>query len=85
MAELKTRQTNASVGACLVGSSSRKSEISVDLLAGLQDQEELPAELGKHRTGRGCLDVRRLSDIKVQVLEKLIGRSVAELRRRHPR
>ena len=70
--------------ACLAGFSSRKAEISLYLMPGLEAKGTLLAELGKHKAGKGCLYVKRLSDIDVRVLEKLIRESVAELRRRYP-
>jgi len=70
--------------ACLVGFSSRKSEIAVYLATGFESREKLLLELGKHKTGKACLYIKRLSDIQVPVLEKLIQESVTELRRRYP-
>ena len=70
--------------ACLAGFSSRKAEISLYLMPGLDAKQTLLAALGKHKAGKGCLYVKRLSDIDVRVLEKLIRASVAELRRRYP-
>jgi hypothetical protein len=71
--------------ACLAGFSSRKAEISLYLMPGLQAKERLLAALGRHKAGKGCLYIKRLSDIDVRVLEKLIRESVAELRRRYPK
>ncbi|MEQ1517312.1 MAG: DUF1801 domain-containing protein [Usitatibacteraceae bacterium] len=70
--------------ACLVGFSSRKGDISVYIISGFEDREKLLGELGKHKTGKACLYLKRLSDIKVPILEKLIKESVAEMRRRYP-
>ena len=71
--------------ACLAGFSSRKAEITLYLMPGLDAKQTLLAALGKHKAGKGCLYVKRLSDIDVRVLEKLIRESVAELRRRYPK
>jgi hypothetical protein len=70
---------------CLAGFSSRKAEISLYLMPGPDAKQTLLAALGKHKAGKGCLYVKRLSDIDVRVLEKLIRESVAELRRRYPK
>jgi hypothetical protein len=70
---------------CLAGFSSRKAEISLYLMPGLQAKATLLAALGRHKAGKGCLYIRRLSDIDVGVLETLVRESVAELRRRYPR
>jgi hypothetical protein len=71
--------------ACLAGFSSRKAEISLYLMPGLDATQTLLAALGKHKAGKGCLYVKRLSDIDVRVLENLIRDTVAELRRRYPK
>ena len=69
--------------ACLVGFSSRKGDISIYLMAGFAGQDELLARLGRHRMGKACLYVRRLSDIDVGVLRALVAGSVAEMNRLH--
>lgn len=72
---------------CVVGFSSRKGDISVYLLAGYEDAEtrKLLAALGRHKTGKSCLYLRRLADVKLDVLERLVERSVVETRRRWPK
>jgi hypothetical protein len=67
---------------CLVGFSSRKSDIAVYLVASFPGREELLAKLGKHKLGKGCLYLRRFSDVDPKVLEQLVVSSVAE-RKRH--
>ena len=67
---------------CLTGFSSRKGDISIYLIASFPRREELLAQLGKYKLGKGCLYIRRLSDIDLKVLEQLVISSVAE-RKRH--
>ena len=71
---------------CLVGFSSRKGDISIYLMPGYESAEAraLLAELGRHKIGKACLYVRRLSDIQLPVLEQLVARSVSEIRRLYP-
>lgn len=68
---------------CLVGFSSRKGDISIYLMAGFSDRDELLARLGRHKMGKGCLYVRRLNDIDPKVLEQLVAGSIAEVKRRY--
>ena len=42
------------------------------MVNGSEKQRELLVKLGKHRTGKGCLYVKRLSDVDEKVLEKII-------------
>ena len=44
----------------------------------------LLAKLGKHRIGKVCIYVRRLTDIDLKVLETLVTRSITETKRLYP-
>lgn len=70
--------------ACLAGFSFRKPEIVVYIADGFESREKLLQKLGKHRTGKVCVYFKRLSDIDVVVLEKLVKASVAAMRKRYP-
>ena len=39
--------------------------------------------LGKHKGGKGCLYIRRLEDVDTKVLEKLVTKSVADVKQRY--
>jgi hypothetical protein len=69
--------------ACVAGFSSRKPDLTVYVLASGPGQEELLSRLGKHKMGKACLYIRRLSDVDTKVLERLISGSVAEVKRRY--
>lgn len=60
---------------CAVGFSSRKAEISVYGVTGVEGAETLLAKLGKYKLGKGCLYVGRMSDIDVNILEKLVSQA----------
>jgi len=68
---------------CLVGFSSRKGDISVYGLASSPDHGEPSAGIGKHKMGKGCLYIRKLSDIDLNVLEQLVAGSFAERKRQY--
>lgn len=65
------------------GFSSRKAGLSIYLVAAGADQASLLARLGKHKMAKACLTLKRLSDIDLAVLEKLVKDSVAEVQRQH--
>jgi len=69
---------------CMVGFSSRKGDISIYLMAGFPGRDELLAKLGRHKLGKACLYVKRLGDLDLAVLERLVAGSMAEVRRRYP-
>jgi hypothetical protein len=68
----------------LTGFSIRKKDISIYTNIYLAPEDPLLKTLGKFRHGKSCLYVRRLSDIRLDVLEKLVRFSVAKLREMHP-
>ena len=58
---------------CLTGFSSRKAAISIYLACGSGERlAGLLAKLGKHKMGKGCLNVQRLADVDRTVLAELI-------------
>jgi hypothetical protein len=67
---------------CLVGFSSRKSDISLYGLQGVPGHEALVSKLGKHKAGKGCLYIKRLGDIDLKVLEQLVAHAVTAKERK---
>ena len=60
----------------IAGFSPRKQALTVYILAGFGRFEKLMNKLGKYKTGKSCLYIKRLSDVDQKVLEKLIDGSV---------
>jgi len=67
-----------------VGFSPRKQNLTVYIMPGFSEYRGLLERLGKHTTGKSCLYIKRLSDIDLNVLEAMIGKSVAAMNARHP-
>lgn len=65
---------------CVLGFSPRKAAFSIYLSCQIDRHARLLARLGKHKTGKGCLYVKRLADIDLEVLEALLAEGVAEAR-----
>ncbi len=65
-----------------IGFASRKPDLVLYLMCGMPREASLLAKLGKYRKSVSCLYVRRLSDLDLRVLEKLIAASVRHLKRR---
>ena len=70
---------------CRLGFSPRKAELVLYVLNGSAAQQAQLARLGKHRTGKSCLYIKRLSDVDTGVLEAMIGNALADMDRRYPR
>ena len=67
----------------LIAFSPRKQNIVLYLMLGLNRQEHLLAKLGKHTSSKGCLYIKRLSDIHLPTLKKLIAAAVKERKKTH--
>ena len=63
----------------------RGRELVVYTEDGFEGRDALLARLGKHRTGKVCVYIRRLANVDLKVLETLVARSVAETKHRYPR
>ena len=57
-----------------IGFSPRKQNITLYLMGGLE-QKELLDKLGKYSTGKGCLYIKKLADVDIKVLNKLVTTS----------
>jgi hypothetical protein len=68
----------------LVGFSPRKAATVLYGMTGLSSSEALLAKLGKHTTGKGCLYIKKLTDVDQKALEALVVKSVASMRARQP-
>lgn len=62
-----------------VGFSPRKQNLTLYMMMGFSRFEELLGKLGKHKTGKSCLYIQKLSDINQDVLREMIALSSAEL------
>lgn len=60
--------------------SPRKNYISVYIIPGLQKYRAELEKLGKHSQGKGCLYIKKLSDINIAVLTRIINDSVKSLK-----
>jgi hypothetical protein len=58
------------------GFSPRKQAITLYLMGGLDEHAALLKRLGKHKTSKGCLYVKRLADLDVPTLERLVAATV---------
>jgi len=70
--------------AALVSFAPRKTSLVFYLAPEEGLKQDLLARLGKHRTGKGCLYVNRLSDVDVEVLKDLFASTIEALKARYP-
>lgn len=60
----------------LTGFSPRKQYLTLYLNSGFEENNPFLSELGKYKTGKGCLYIKKLEDVDDSVLRKLIRNSV---------
>jgi Domain of unknown function (DU1801) len=63
----------------LVAFSPRKQNITLYISPGFEGYDELMTKLGKHSCGKACLYIKRLSDVHLPTLKKLIKGSVKHM------
>ncbi len=71
--------------ACRIGFSPRKGQTVLYLAEGYEAKEALLTRLGKHKIGKACLYIKRLSDVDVAVLEEMIAASLAHIDLKYPK
>jgi len=69
---------------CRVGFSPRKAELVLYVLDGNGDQSAQLAALGKHKTGKGCLYIKKLADVEMDVLEELVRDKLSRMNAQYP-
>ena len=66
----------------LTGFSPRKPALTLYITGGLEPHAALLKKLGKHKTGGGCLYIKKMEDVDLPTLKKIIEQSVKEARKR---
>ena len=67
----------------LTGFAARGRDLVVYIAERFEGRDVLLAKLGEHRTGKVCVYIRRLANVDLKVLEKLVARSVADTKSRY--
>jgi hypothetical protein len=67
----------------LISFSPRKAATVLYNMTGFSGSEALRAKLGKHAAAKGCLHIKKLTEIDQEVLETLVVKSVGAMRARH--
>jgi len=68
----------------LAAFSPRKAAISLYLSLSPENREELLSKLGKHKSSKGCIYVKKIEDIDLEILKKLVVLSVENLNKLYP-
>ena len=66
----------------VTGFSPRKTDLTLYIVPGFEHFPDLMQRLGKHKTGKSCLYIKRLDDIDLDVLKELVAQSVKQMERK---
>lgn len=64
----------------ITGFSPRKQALTIYIMPGFSEYDVILGKLGKFKTGKSCLYVKKLADIDQELLRDLITKSVAYMR-----
>jgi hypothetical protein len=67
----------------LIGFSPRKAALVLYNALHGKDSADALTRLGMHSTGKGCLNIKKLSDVDIKALESILRRSITALRAKH--
>ena len=63
----------------LTGFSPRVQSLTLYIMDGFEEYDDLLGKLGKHSTGKSCLYVKRLENIDLDILREMVEKSVAHM------
>ncbi len=63
----------------VTGFSPRKQNLTLYIMSGFNEYDELLAKLGKHKTGKSCLYIKNLDDVDQNVLKEMIKKSFKKI------
>lgn len=66
------------------GFSPRAQNFSIYIMPGYTDYSEPLSRLGKHKMGKACLNIKRLSDVDTDVLREIVADGFAVMKERYP-
>lgn len=64
----------------LMGFSPRKNNITLYFMAGIERYKTELQQLGKHTTGKSCLYIKSLDDVKIPVLKKIMQLNLEDIK-----
>jgi hypothetical protein len=68
----------------LTGFSPRKQNLTLYIMSGFDEYDNLMAKLGKYKIGKSCLYIKKLEDVNLEVLKQLIDLSVKHMKETNP-
>lgn len=69
---------------CIAGFSPRRAALTIYLLPSLLASKQAMQRLGRYKSGKSCLYIKKLSDVDTAVLEELVADSVRQVEEMYP-
>ena len=66
-----------------VGFSPRKQNLTLYIMPGFDRFEELMAQLGKYKTGKSCLYIKKIEDVDLDILKELVTESYGYMTKKY--
>jgi hypothetical protein len=64
----------------LTGFSPRKQNLTLYIMPGFDEYNDLMKNLGKYTTGKSCLYIKKLEDVDTKVLKELVAKSARKMK-----
>ena len=65
----------------ITGFSPRKQNLTLYIMSGFAKYNEILTRLGKYKTGKSCLYIKKIEDIDVNVLQELVAQSIEYIKK----
>ena len=69
---------------CRIGFSPRAQSLTLYMITGYSESSDDLVRLGKHKTGKSCLYIKRLSDVDEDVLRDMIQKDLDKMAEKYP-
>jgi hypothetical protein len=67
----------------VTGFSPRKQNLTIYIMSGFDEYDNLMSRLGKYKTGKSCLYIKKIDDVDQDVLQELVKKSVEHMEESH--
>jgi len=77
-------ETGREGDAPLIAFSPRKNTFALYFSSDFEDRQKLLQRLGKHKTGKACVYIKKLEDVSKEILKQIIINSNEDIRNKYP-
>lgn len=63
----------------LTGFSPRKQDLTIYIMSGFEHFQSLLSDIGKHKSSKVCIYIKKVEDINVDILKKIVNESIKQM------